>query len=126
MRTSFANAVQPGLPATLRAGKSLTVHEALRRTWRAERGAGRPAPHLVSINCMTLTQPAEVYARIAAGLAAPPAGADEPILYPGAAAHPLWFRGLGYWRIAAGLAASPAGADEPIVYPGTARPALTL
>ena len=71
--------------SALRAGKSLTVHEALRRTWRAERAAGRPAPRLVSINCMTLRQPTEVYARIAASLAAPPASADEPIAYPGAA-----------------------------------------
>lgn len=68
------------------AGKSLTIHEALRRSWRGERAAARPAPQLVSINCMTLAQPADVYARIAAGLAAPPGTADEPITYPGAAA----------------------------------------
>lgn len=67
------------------AGKSLTVHEALRRSWRGERGAARPAPQLVSINCMTLAHPTEVFSRIAAGLSASAAGAADPIVYPGAA-----------------------------------------
>lgn len=67
------------------AGKSLTIHEALRRSWRGERAAARPAPQLVSINCMTLAHPTEVFSRIAAGLSASAAGSADPIIYPGAA-----------------------------------------
>ncbi|KAK9840798.1 hypothetical protein WJX81_005432 [Elliptochloris bilobata] len=92
-----------GLPGS---GKSLTVHEALRRAWRAERNAGRPAPRLVSINCMTLAHPTEVFSRIAAGLAAPPADAADPIMYPGPC-------GEGVGNASAALAALKAAAQAP-------------
>ncbi|KAL4426243.1 hypothetical protein ABPG77_009858 [Micractinium sp. CCAP 211/92] len=101
-----------GLPGT---GKSLTAHEVVRQCWRGAAGsapAGRagegssgaaaeataegavsPPPALMSVNCMSLTDPRQVVERILQGYgmacaASPPeaalAAGDDPIQYPAA------------------------------------------
>lgn len=66
------------------AGKSLTVHEVARQTWRAVKRQGTAVPQVVSINCMSLKQPSAVFVRALAGFQISESEqADEPVTFAG-------------------------------------------
>ncbi|KAK9827480.1 hypothetical protein WJX74_004996 [Apatococcus lobatus] len=80
-----SSAYVTGLPGT---GKSVTVH-ATARQWNEQICKGKSGsaitPRLISINCMSLTQPREVLARILEGVQAQPLPRCSSVAYQGAA-----------------------------------------
>ena len=61
------------------AGKSLTVHSTARRLQQQQRQeAQEAAPQVIGINCMSLSQPGDVFARVSEELPAASGGMHSP------------------------------------------------
>lgn len=60
------------------AGKSLTVHSTARRLQQQRREAQEAAPQVIGINCMSLSQPGDVFARVSKELPAASGGMHSP------------------------------------------------
>ncbi len=66
------------------AGKSLTVHQVARQAWQWAKSQGVTPPQIVSINCMSLKQPSNIFMRALSGFHTSEAEQpDEPLTFAG-------------------------------------------